>query len=103
MQRLGLSQNSGPKTESRLRMLLWPDLTVLPEINSTIDIGKLGSFAVAVLSAVSALSGSLAPLIGALVFAAIGFGIHRKSRICAVFALVLYLGSWLQSFPQGFG
>jgi len=55
MQQLGLSPGSTPKRESRLLRFLWPDLSVLPEIGSAIDMGKIACFGVAILSVLSVL------------------------------------------------
>src|SRR5687767_6055009 len=91
MQQLGLTPGSAPKRESRFLKFLWPDLSVLPEINSAIDLGKLASFSVAILSVLSVfLQGSLAPLLDTVLFLGLGYGIARKSRTCAVVAFAIY-------------
>ncbi len=96
MQQLGLSPGSAKKRESRLRAFLWPDLSVLPEIGSAIDLGKLASFGLALVSLLLILSQrSLSPLVDGILFLGLGFGIARKSRTCAVLAFVIYLLSRL--------
>jgi len=96
MQQLGLSPGSKPKRESRLLRFLWPDLSVLPEIGSAIDMGKIACFGVAILSVLSVfLQGSLVPLVDAVLFLGLGFGISRRSRICAVLAFTIYFLSRL--------
>jgi hypothetical protein len=96
MQQLGLSPGSTPKRDSRLLRFLWPDLSVLPEIGSAIDMGKLASFGVAILSVLVAfLQGSLAPLVDGVLFLGLGFGIARRSRICSVLAFTIYFLSRL--------
>jgi hypothetical protein len=91
MQQLGLAPGSTTKRESRLFRFLWPDLSVLPEINSSIDMGKLASFGVAALSVISVfLQGTIAPLVDGVIFLLLGFGISRRSRTCAIIAFTIY-------------
>ena len=103
MQQLGLSSRGAPKEESRVRSLLWPTLSGLPGIESAIDIGKIASFAVAVITSIAAVVGWVpkGALFDAILFAGLGVGIARKSRVCAVLALVLYVIGQVMAFWQG--
>lgn len=92
MQQLGLSPDSSRKSESRLRSFLWPDLTVLPEIETTIYFGKLAAITVGLVSLLMILvQRSMAPLLDSLLFLGLGFGMGRRSRTCAVLVFAVYL------------
>jgi hypothetical protein len=94
MQQLGLSSGISTKNESRLRAILWPELRQAPEIHVAINSGQLACFVVAILAMLDAsMFQSGLALIGAIVFAALGFGIGRKARACAVIAFVWYLAN----------
>jgi hypothetical protein len=105
MLKLSLSSKKAPREESRVRALLWPDLGTRPGIDSVIDIGGVTAFAVAVIILLIVLF-RLAPtaaLIDAVLYAGFGFGIGRKSRACAILALILYLGSQISAYFVGRG
>ena len=102
MQSLGLSPT--PKPTSRLRTWIWPDLSVSPEIDSTIHLAKITSFAVSILTAgVAFLSQVYGALIDAALYAALGYGIGKKSRVAAVGAFGLYGANVLFTLPESFG
>ncbi len=102
MQTLGLSPT--PKPTSRLRTWIWPDLSVGPEIDSTVHLAKLASLAVAILgTGFALLSQVYAGLIDAALFAAFGLGIGKKSRVAAVGAFGLYGFYVLLTLPDSFG
>jgi hypothetical protein len=102
MQRLGLSPNA-PKTTSRVRELLWPDVSDLVAAETSARNGMYARFFVAGITALFALlnvTHRAAP-INAVLFAAIGIGIRKMSRIAAVAGLVLYVSEQLMSMAQG--
>ena len=92
MQNLGLSHT--PKTQSRLRELLWPDVDNPVAIKTVCHTGMWVSFLVGGFTAVlSILVGQVVVgVVTAAIFVAIGYGIRRCSRIAAVLAVVLYIG-----------
>jgi hypothetical protein len=104
MQQLGISSNS-PKSKSRVRELLWPDVDNEVSINTVTYHGMWLSFVIAGAATLLALFGILpiAILVDAVLFVAIGYGIRRKSRAAAILGLVLYLGGQLALFVQGRG
>ncbi len=102
MQQLGISPNA-PKTTSRVRELLWPDVSDLVAAETAARNGMYASFFVAGVTAAFVLfnwTGRPA-LIDAVLFAAIGIGIRKMSRIAAVAGLVLYVSEQLMSIAQG--
>ncbi len=102
MQSLGLSPT--PKPTSRLRTWIWPDLSVAPEIDSTLHLAKVTSFVVAILTAgVALLSQVHAALIDAVLYSALRYGIGKKSRVAAVGAFGLYGANVLITLPESFG
>src|SRR6266487_4362597 len=105
MQQLGLSSRNTPKEESRARALLWPDIRTSPGINSVIDSGRFAAFAVAGITVLAVLLRwvPVASLIDAVFFTANGYGIGRKSRICAMLGLVLYVVSQVFAYWNSLG
>ncbi|PYV32035.1 MAG: hypothetical protein DMG09_24935 [Acidobacteria bacterium] len=105
MQQLGLSSRRPPKEESRLRAFLWPDIHTVPGINSIVDTGKIAAFAVGGLTCLLVLlkSAPVASLIDGVLFIAIGFGIARKSRVCAILGFFLYLAGQILAYWTGRG
>jgi hypothetical protein len=104
MQRLNLS--SRPlREESRIKTLLWPDLGTLPGIESAIDNGKVTAFAIAGITVLLVLFRmfAAASLMDAAIFAGFGYGIGRKSRTCAILALILYSGGQVLAYFGGRG
>ena len=105
MQQLGLSSRRPPKEESRLRAFLWPDIHTVPGINSIVDTGKIAAFAVGGLTCLLVLlkSAPVASLIDGVLFIAIGFGIARKSCVCAILGFFLYLAGQILAYWTGRG
>jgi hypothetical protein len=105
MQQLGLSSKNPPKEESRLRALLWPDIRTVPGILSVIDTGKIAAFAVGGITCLAVLLkwAPAASLVDAVLFVAIGYGIARKSRVCAILGLSLYLSGQILAYWTGRG
>ena len=113
MQQLGLSSTVPPKNTSRIRELLWPSIATLPGVNSALDVARWACFIIAGFTAVVALIGLVSAsdliqvfilifaLIEAFIFAVIGIGIGRKSRVFALLGLVFYLGENLIAFASG--
>jgi len=104
MQQLGLSKST-PKSESRLKALLWPDVSSLPGAKTAIDLGRVTGFIIAGGTVVIVLLGFMPPasLVDSVLFAALAFGIGRGSRVCAALALVLYLLGQLSLYAAGRG
>jgi len=104
MQQLGLSKST-PKSESRLKALLWPDVSTLPGAKTAIDLGRLTAFLVAGGTVVFVLLGFAPPfsLFDAVLFAVLAFGIGRGSRVCAALALALYLLGQVSLYAAGRG
>jgi len=104
MQQLGLSKST-PKSESRLRALLWPDVSSAPGAKTALDLGRATTFILAAGTVVFVVLGFAPPLslIDVVFFAALGFGIGRGSRVCAGLALVLYLGGQVTLYASGRG
>jgi hypothetical protein len=102
MQQLGLSPNA-PKTTSRVRELLWPDVSDLVAAETAARNGMYASFFVVGVTALFALLNvtNRAALIDAALFVAIGIGIRKMSRIAAVAGLILYVSEQLMSIAQG--
>jgi hypothetical protein len=104
MQRLNLS--SKPlREESRVKTLLWPDLGTLPGIESAIDNGKATAFAIAGITLLLVLFRMFpaASLMDAAIYAGFGYGIGRKSRTCAILALIFYAGIQIWAYLSGRG
>jgi hypothetical protein len=82
------------REESTLRALVWPDIRREQSIERVIRNGMIASFAIAALNCASGLWMMVPPLalLGAVLLAALGYGIGRKSRACAVLSLIFYLG-----------
>jgi len=102
MQQLGLSPNS-PKTTSRIRELLWPDVSDAVAAETAARNGMYASFFIAGMTALFAALG-LVPkvsLIDSLTFAVLGGGIRRIWRIAAVAAPLLYLIEQVYGFTHG--
>jgi hypothetical protein len=93
MQRLGLSYT--PKTESRLKELLWPDVNNIVAIKTVCHTGMWVCFIVGGFSAVfDALAENWITVLMTIgIFGAIGIGIRRCSRVAAVLAVLFYVGS----------
>lgn len=104
MQQLGLSKST-PKSESRLKALLWPDVGSRPGAKTALDLGRVTAFFVALGSAVMVLLGFAPPLalVDTALFGALGFGIGKGSRVCAGLALVIYLFSQISLYAGGRG
>jgi hypothetical protein len=92
MQQLGISPNA-PKSNSRFRELLWPDVSDLIAAETAARNGMYASFFVAGATALLALFSILprASLIDGVLFLAVGFGIRQMWRAAAIAGLVLYL------------
>jgi hypothetical protein len=96
MQQLGLEPGRPPKTESRLRQFLWPALRSKSDVEFAIHVGKVACFVVAAFAVLAIfLQESLAPLFDAVLFTGLGWGVGRKSRVCASIAFGLYFLSRL--------
>lgn len=104
MQQLGLSPNA-PKTQSRLRELLWPDVSDEVSAETAARNGMYAAFAVATVTALLALVQWIprASLVDGVLFLCIGFGIRKMSRTAAVAGLVLYVVEQGYAFFQGRG
>jgi hypothetical protein len=91
MQRLGLANT--PKTESRLKELLWPDVNNEVAVRTVCHTGMWASFFIAGLTTLFVVLRFISVLgvMDAVIFVGIGFGIRKFSRIAAVFGLLLYL------------
>ena len=90
MQQLGLAYT--PKTQSRLRELLWPDVDNPVAIKTVCHTGMWVSFVVGGLTALFTIIGG--HLLGGFVTGAIliGIGIRKYSRVAAILGVLLYLG-----------
>ncbi len=107
MQTLGLSPST-PKPTSRLRELLWPDVSDEVGARTAAHLAMWASYIIAAVSALFTLLGAapLAALVDAALFALIGFGIRRMSRTAAVAGLLLYVLEQVQGLIErgsGFG
>ena len=105
MQRLDLSSNKVVSEESRIKAFLWPNLNTLPGAESAIDIGKVAAYVITVLTCAFLVfrRAPVSAFLDAAVIGALGFGIGKKSRICAVLALVVYLSEQAFAYVKGFG
>jgi hypothetical protein len=102
MQQLGLSPNP-PKTTSRIRELLWPDVSDAVAAETAARNGMYAGFFIAGMTALFAVLG-LVPkvsLIDSVLFAVLGVGIRRMWRIAAVAAPSLYLIEQVYGFTHG--
>ena len=91
METLGLSKST-PKSRSRFKEFLVPDLSTAPSAQSACEAASNICFIIAGLTAIVACFTNRFALIDAIIFAMIGLGLRRKSRIAAVagfFLLVL--------------
>lgn len=104
MQQLGISSNA-PKSKSRFRELLWPDVDNEASINTVTYHGMWLSFVIAGVTSLVALFGifPFASLMDAFLFVAVGYGIRRKLRMAAILGLVLYVSGQLTLLAQGRG
>ena len=102
MQQLGLSPNA-PKTPSRLRELLWPDVSDTVAAETAARNGMYASFFIAAVTTLFSLLGLAAPsaVLDAVLFVIIGIGIRKMSRIAAVAGLVLYLAEQGYAISRG--
>jgi hypothetical protein len=102
MQQLGVSSNA-PKTTSRIRELLWPDVSDLVAVETAARNGMYVSFFIAGVTVLFAVIGwtPRIAIIDAVLFAAIGIGIRKMSRIAAIAGLILYASEQLFSIAQG--
>jgi hypothetical protein len=92
MEKLGLDPNT-PKPTSRLRELLWPDVSEIVAAQTVARNGMYAGFLISGLTSLFAVTG-VTPrlsLFDGLLFLAIAIGIRRMSRVAAVLGLVLYL------------
>ena len=78
--------------------LIWPELNALPEITHAIALGRRVCIALAILTFL--LPGSLWPLATIVLFIVLGFGIGRKSRLCAVVAFAIYVVGRVVTFAS---
>ena len=92
MQQLGLAYT--PKTQSRLRELLWPDVDNPVAIKTVCHTGMWVSFVVGGLTALFTIIGGhlLGGFVTGAIFVAIGIGIRKYSRVAAILGVLLYLG-----------
>jgi hypothetical protein len=100
MQQLGLSPGA-PKSTSRLRELLWPDVRSEPGIKIAVNNAMWACFIIALFTTLVSLFGNYGGILDALLFAGVGFGIRRRSRIAAICGLTLYLLEQLYAISQG--
>jgi hypothetical protein len=104
VQQLGLSKST-PKFESRWKAFLWPDVTCAPGAKTALDIGRLVAFLVAGGTAFMAVFGFM-PLLGlidSVIYAGLGYGIGRGSRVCAALALLFYVLGQVTVYAAGLG
>src|SRR3989442_8607791 len=90
MQQLGLAYT--PKTQSRLRELLWPDVDNPVAIKTVCHTGMWVSFVVGGLTALFTIIGGhfLGGFVPGAIFVSIGIGIRKYSRISAILGALLY-------------
>ncbi len=102
MQTLGLS-DSTPKSEGRLRSLLWPRIHSDVAASTAAQNAMYAGFVVAALTSVFVLL-RITPassLLDAVLFAALGFGVRRFSITASILALVLYVANVVTSIVHG--
>jgi hypothetical protein len=104
---MGMSQNPlSTKTvlsQSRLRAVLLPNLRTQADIESVIGIGMITAYTLAILGCLTVIL-RLFPLswiLDAVVAAILGFGIGRRSRICASLAFILFVTGQIIAFATG--
>ncbi len=92
MQQLGLAYT--PKTQSRLRELLWPAVDNPVAIKTVCHTGMWVSFVVGGRTALFTIIGGhlLGGFVTGAIFVAIGIGIRKYSRVAAILGVLLYLG-----------
>jgi hypothetical protein len=90
METLGLSKST-PKSRSRFKEFFAPDLSTAPSAQSACEAASNICFVIAGLTTIVAFFTSLFSLIDAVLFAMIGLGLRRKSRIAAVAGFFLYI------------
>jgi hypothetical protein len=102
MQQLNISPST-PKTSSRWRDLLWPDISDTVAAKTAARNGMYLSLLIAAMTTFFVLFGSAArgAMMDAVLFVFIGFGIRRMSRFAAVGGLVLYLIEQLFAITRG--
>ncbi|NLT67070.1 MAG: hypothetical protein GXX84_10750 [Acidobacteria bacterium] len=105
MEKLNLSTRELPQEESRFKRLFWPDVSTKSNIESVIDTGKITLYVIAGLSCLASIFRliPLEALVDSAVFAAFGYGVGRKSRVCAVLALLLYVAEQVLAYSEGRG
>jgi hypothetical protein len=90
-------------SRSRLRAVFLPQLKTQADIESVIGLGKITAYTLAILVCVTVIC-RLFParwLLDALVAASLGFGIGKRSRICASLALTLFVIGQIIAFATG--
>ena len=102
MQQLGLSPTN-PKSTSRLRELLWPDISDTVAAKTAARNGMYASFFVAGATILAAVFGYVPrnAVFDAVLFFIIGMGIRWMSRFAAAAGLVLYLLEQLSAMAKG--
>jgi signal peptidase I len=106
MQTLGLS-DSTPKSEGRLRALLWPRISSEVDASTAAQNAKYATLGIAALTALAALARIVNPsnfaeaaLLLAL-FVMLGFGIRQFSITASILALAFYVTNLIISIVRG--
>lgn len=91
------------RDESRWKAFLWPRLESQPDIDGALDRGTLFAFIVAGAGALFVIFRilPLTSLVDCALFAGFGFGIAKRSRVCAIGAFALYLLGRIDALDSG--
>jgi signal peptidase I len=104
MQTLGLA-DSTPKSEGRLRALLWPTINSEVAAATAAHNAMYATFAIAALSILIVLiqrvnASAFAEIV---LFVILGFGIRQFSVTASILALILFIGNLIASLSRGQG
>lgn len=87
-----------------IRRAFWPEIRDAQSAKYAGKLGAYGAFVFATLAAFGAIlakSFTFYSFADALFFAGLGFGIWKMSRVCAVFALLLYISEHIDAWLSG--
>lgn len=100
---LNLSRTAAGCDEWRWKAFFWPKLTSKPNIDAALERGILFAFIVAGAGTLFVIFRilPLASLVDCVLFAGFGFGMTKRSRVCAIGTFALYLLGRIDALASG--